>query len=257
MRRYLIAANWKMNKDLENGSSLLTNVKQSIESKNILSKVDVVLCPPFILLEQAKTILNASSISLGAQNIHYQSDGAYTGEISGSMLRSVGCNYVIVGHSERRTYFGETDSIINKKALRALEYHLRPIICVGETLVQRESAATMIVIESQVRGVLEGLEHNQMKNIVIAYEPVWAIGTGRNATPEQAQEVHRCIRNLVSKLYNNEIAQSLLIQYGGSMKADNAHELLKQPDVDGGLIGGASLVAEQFVGILEAAYLLS
>ncbi len=257
MRRYVVAANWKMNKDISSGVVLADEVKRKIEAKNLTAKVDVVLCPPFILLDKIRSLIEDSFIGLGAQNMYHQNDGAYTGEISASMLRSLGCTHVILGHSERRTFFGETDAFINKKVHKALENNLIPIICVGETLEQREAGITFSVVEKQIKRVLEALSYDQMQKIIIAYEPVWAIGTGLNATPGQAQEVHHFIRDLVTTLYDSTITEKLPIQYGGSLKAENANEIFAQPDVDGGLIGGASLVADQFVKIIEAAYQLS
>lgn len=257
MRRYVVAANWKMNKDISSGVVLADEVKKKIEAKNLAEKVDVVLCPPFILLDKIRSLIEDSFIGLGAQNMYHQNNGAYTGEISASMLRTLSCTHVILGHSERRTFFGETDSFINKKVHKALENYLVPIICVGETLEQRNAGITFSVVENQMKGVLEGLSYNQMLRVVIAYEPVWAIGTGLNATPGQAQEVHHFIRKLVTTLYDSIITEKLPIQYGGSLKAENAKEIFSQPDVDGGLVGGASLVADQFVAIVEAAYQLS
>ena len=253
MRHYVIAANWKMNKDASNGSQLASQVRSEIASRTMHPHVQVVLCPPFLLMDRIKSALEGSTIALGAQNMHFENDGAFTGEISGSMLRSFGCSHVILGHSERRQYFGETDTLINKKIQKALAVGLHPIVCVGETLAERESGVTERIVNTQVRGVLENVTSDGLKNLIIAYEPVWAIGTGRNATPAQAQEVHAFIRSLVAELYSPAEAKALIIQYGGSMKAENAKELLAQPDVDGGLIGGASLVEEQFMSIVDAA----
>ncbi len=256
-RRFVIAANWKMNKTPASGEALIAILSAQAEAKRFAESVDVILCPPFILLDRASALLKDSPLALGAQNMHFENDGAYTGEISGAMLAAVGCRYVILGHSERRTWFGETDAVVNRKARKALECGLRPIICVGETLAERESDETFAVVERQTRGVLAALSIDDISRVIIAYEPVWAIGTGRNATPPQAQEVHSFIRGIVAELYGAEAAERLPIQYGGSMKPDNARELLAQKDVDGGLIGGASLVAEQFIAIVEAAALLS
>lgn len=256
MRPYVIAANWKMNKDIDSGINLVQDVRKLIEEKDPPSNVKTILCPPFILLEKTQKILAGSSIALGAQNMHFENDGAYTGEISGTMLKSVGCKHVILGHSERRTYFDETDAIINKKVHKALEVGLDPIVCVGETLDQREAGVTTVVVEAQVRSVLADVTEDNLNRIIMAYEPVWAIGTGRNAAPGQAQEVHAFIRNLIEKMYSAAAAKNFIIQYGGSMKTENAGEILAQPDVDGGLIGGASLAARQFAGIIEAAVML-
>lgn len=253
MRPTIIAGNWKMNTDLASGPALIGAVKDQVLAAGYADRVGVILCPPFLLLDTARMLLKNSPIGLGAQNLHYEQDGAFTGEISATMLTSAGCTHVIVGHSERRQFFGETDAIVNRKVHQALAHGLRPIVCVGETLDQREQGMTEAVVDSQVRGVLAGVPGERLSDLIIAYEPVWAIGTGRTATPEQAQEVHARIRALVATLYDGNRAESLVIQYGGSMKPDNAAELLRQPDVDGGLIGGASLKADQFLAIVRHA----
>jgi triosephosphate isomerase (TIM) len=196
-------------------------------------------------------LIEGSVIKLGAQNMHFEDKGAFTGEISASMLNSVGCEYVILGHSERRTIFNENDEMINLKIKKAIEKGLKPIFCIGETLDEREKGITKDVVKRQVEKGLQGVSSNEMKNIMIAYEPVWAIGTGKTATPEQAQEVHEFIRSLVNQIFSKSISESLVIQYGGSVKPENATELLSQKDIDGALVGGACLKAESFLGIIE------
>jgi triosephosphate isomerase (TIM) len=250
MRKKVIAGNWKMNKDLNEAISFVKDLKNS--SSQFPDDVDVIICPPFIALAAISEIIKDSKIYLGAQNMHFADEGAYTGEISPKMLKSVGCKYVILGHSERRTYFHETDELINKKVKKALETELNPILCIGETLQEREQGITNQVVEKQLRGALANLSAEQISKIIIAYEPVWAIGTGKNATDEQAEEVHAFIRSLVKTLSNDKVAEGMIIQYGGSMKPDNAAGLLKQSDIDGGLIGGACLKVDPFLGIIKA-----
>ncbi|MDH7516310.1 MAG: triose-phosphate isomerase [Bacteroidota bacterium] len=253
MRTRLIAGNWKMNMDRHSGAVLLNELKGILTPDRIGQSVSVVVCPPFPLLGLAGDILGSTPLSIGAQNMHHEKGGAYTGEISADMLVSFGCRYVIVGHSERRRYFHETDEIVNRKALRALGSGLTPIICIGETLEEREAGSTMDIIERQVSGVLEGFDRAMLDRVILAYEPVWAIGTGKNATPAQAQEVHRFVRDLLDERYSPEAGEGVTILYGGSMKAENAYDLLSEPDIDGGLVGGASLDARQFTGIVDAA----
>lgn len=250
MRKMIIAGNWKMNKDIKETLDFLLPLKNNLIGQNL--NVEVVVCPPFTSLFIASDILKETNVKIGAQNMFYEVEGAYTGEVSPKMLRSVKCEYVILGHSERRRYFGETDEIVNKKVKKAIEFDLKPIICVGETLEERENGETFKVLERQVKGVLDGLTGEQMRNVVIAYEPVWAIGSGRNATPEQAQEAQRFIRELVAGLFDAGIAQNLTIQYGGSVTPENAYLLLSQPDVDGALVGGASLKVDLFLKIIRA-----
>lgn len=250
MRRKVVAGNWKMNMNLSGTIELISAIKNELSKSD--SKSEVIVCPPFTSLETAVTVVKGSSIKVGAQNMHYESDGAFTGEISADMLKSVGCEYVILGHSERRTLFGESDEMINKKVKKALSSGLKPIFCVGETLEERESNLTEKVVEKQVKNGLSGISESELSELIIAYEPVWAIGTGKTASPEQAQEVHKFIRNLISKLYSNNLADNLVIQYGGSVKPDNAEELFSQPDIDGGLIGGASLKADSFISIVNS-----
>jgi triosephosphate isomerase len=249
MRNRIIAGNWKMNKTLDEALDLVKSLSAILTGK---IDTEVVVCPPFIDLHAVRGLVDGTPVRLGAQNMHWEEKGAYTGEISAAMLKSVGCEYVILGHSERRQYFGETDLTVNKKIGRALETGLKPIVCVGELLDERKADQTETVVEKQVRGAFDGLTADQLTEVVIAYEPVWAIGTGEVATPEQAQDVHSFIRRLLSAMYDENLAQHVRIQYGGSMKPANAADLLAQPDIDGGLIGGASLDAQSFVGIINA-----
>ena len=249
-RKTVIAGNWKMNKTLSETRAYAE------ELKAILPKgkwCDVVLCVPFVNIPAAIRLFKDCRVSIGAQNCHYEATGAYTGEVSAEMLKEVGVKYVIIGHSERRQYFNETDATVNKKVHAALEVGLRPIVCVGESLEQREMGVTMDLIAYQVKCALSGVSADKVRHVVIAYEPLWAIGTGKTATAEQAGEVCEAIRTVIRKLYGARVARSVTIQYGGSMNPGNAAELLAQPDVDGGLIGGASLKPDQFVDIINAA----
>ena len=250
MRKTVIAGNWKMYKDLKETEELLQGVKAQAASAP--SFVTVIVCPPFTSLQLAGTLLRGSAVKLGAQNMSEHDEGAFTGEISWKMLKSTGCEYVILGHSERRQYYGETDAKINLKAKKALASGLLPIICVGETLKEREGGITEQVVSTQVKGVLDGISASDMERVIVAYEPVWAIGTGKVATPAQAQEVHAQIRGLVAKLYSQSVSDKIVIQYGGSVKPDNAAELLAQPDIDGALVGGACLKADSFAGIFKS-----
>lgn len=251
MRKTVIAGNWKMNNDIKESEKLIVELKNLLQ--NVKPKCDVIVCPPFTSLSEASKLISGSMIKLGAQNMHFEESGAYTGEVSASMLKSVGCEYVILGHSERRNIFGETDIVINKKIKKALSAELKPIFCVGELLEERENGTTNDVVKRQVLKGLEGISADDMKNIIIAYEPVWAIGTGKTATPAQAQEVHEFIRDLIEIEYSLEIANDITIQYGGSVKPDNAKELLSQKDIDGALVGGACLKADSFMGIIKGA----
>ena len=249
-RKKLIAGNWKMNKTSADGVALVRDIVAAVGKQ---SDVEVVVCPPFTGLESAGKALEGSNVKLGAQNMHFEASGAFTGEISAPMLRAIFATHVILGHSERRTIFGETDEIVNKKVLAALKNQLRPIFCVGETLAERESGSTLKVVQTQLERGLDGVSKELAASVVIAYEPVWAIGTGKVATTEQAQEVHAFIRGLLTNLFTESVAQKLRILYGGSMKPSNAPELLSQKDIDGGLIGGASLEARSFVELVSAA----
>ena len=250
IRRKLIAGNWKMNKTASDAVSLAAEIAAGVGSR---SDVDVVVCPPFTSLESVGKAIDGSLIKLGAQNMHHEASGAYTGEISAQMLRAIFATYVILGHSERRSLFGETDEFINKKVLASLKNQLRPILCVGETLAEREAGTTLKIVQGQLERCLEGVGKDQAPTLIVAYEPIWAIGTGKVATSEQAQEVHGFIRGLLGKLFGEPIAQKVRILYGGSMKPSNAAELLAQNDIDGGLIGGASLEPRSFVELIRAA----
>lgn len=253
MRKKLIAGNWKMNKDIHETAVLVDALKtQLFNYSQSQLLIDVLICPPFTSLVVAKTLTKDCPIIVGAQNMSQQEEGAYTGEVSAKMLTAIGCEYVILGHSERRQYFKESNELINAKAKQALKHGLTPIICVGETLEEREAGVTEEIIKTQVKGVLQELSSEQVEKVVIAYEPVWAIGTGKTATTEQANQVHKFIRKLVGQLYSWAVADKLIIQYGGSMNDKNAFELLSQSDIDGGLIGGASLKADAFMTIIQA-----
>ena len=249
-RKKLIAGNWKMNKTSADAVSLARDIVAAVGSA---PEVEVVICPPFTALEGVAKVIDGSLIKLGAQNMHYEASGAFTGEISAPMLRALFTTHVILGHSERRSLFGETDELVNKKVLAAFKNQLRPILCVGESLAERESGSTLKVVQTQTERGIEGVSKEQAVALVVAYEPVWAIGTGKVATTEQAQEVHAFIRGLLTKHFGEAVAQKVRILYGGSMKPANAPELLAQKDIDGGLIGGASLEARSFVELVKAA----
>ncbi len=253
-RKYLIAGNWKMNLNSAEGAELAKDVVSLVGAQ---TDVSVCVCPTFTTLEAVSNVVNDSNVSLGAQNMHFEASGAYTGEISAEMLRHLFCKFVILGHSERREYFGETDAIVNKKTLAALAANLKPIVCIGETLEEREAGKVNEVIKTQLEGALVGLTADAADALVIAYEPVWAIGTGKTATPEMAEEVHAEIRSLLSGLIGAAAADKVRILYGGSMKPENADELLAQPNIDGGLIGGAALKANSFAALVESAQKLS
>ncbi|HEY1763845.1 MAG TPA: triose-phosphate isomerase [Opitutaceae bacterium] len=249
-RKKLIAGNWKMNKTSSDAASLAHDIVVAVGTQSV---VEIVVCPPFTALEGVARTIDGSLVKLGAQNMHFEASGAFTGEISAPMLRALFATHVILGHSERRVLFGETDELVNKKVLAALKHQLRPILCVGESLAEREAGLTLKVVQTQTERSLEGVSREQAASLVIAYEPVWAIGTGKVATAAQAQEVHGFIRGLLDKLFGEPAAQRIRILYGGSMKAANAAELLGQKDVDGGLIGGASLETRSFVELVNAA----
>jgi triosephosphate isomerase len=250
IRKKLIAGNWKMNKVSADGAAL---AREIVAGAGHYSNVDIVVCPPFTALESVAAAIDGSLVKLGAQNMHFEASGAFTGEVSAPMIRALFGTHVILGHSERRTLFGETDELVNKKVLAALKNQLRPILCVGESLAEREAGSTLKVVQAQTEGSLDGVSKDQAQGLVIAYEPVWAIGTGKVATVEQAQEVHAFIRELLTKLFGEPAAQRTRILYGGSMKPANAPELLTQRDIDGGLIGGASLEARSFIELVKAA----
>ena len=256
MRRFLIAGNWKMNCGPKETSTLLQDIKDIIEE--MPDAVDGLVCPPTISLTTASVELqDFGGLELGAQNVHSEDNGAFTGEVSTEMLREVNCEYVILGHSERRQYFGETDKTVNAKVNKALNDEIKPVICVGESLEQRKANEHKLRVKKQVQAALIGVEDEDASSLVIAYEPIWAIGTGETATPDQAQEMHKMIREEVADLYSDDTANQVRILYGGSMKPHNAEELLEQPDVDGGLIGGASLKADSFTDIIHIADELS
>ncbi|MFC1497573.1 triose-phosphate isomerase [Verrucomicrobiota bacterium] len=248
-RKKIVAGNWKMNKGIAEAESLASDVNRELAD---CREVDIVLCPPFTALKAVGGQLSDTHIKLGAQNMHWESDGAYTGEISAGMLRDLYCHYVILGHSERRAYFHETDKIVNHKVKAALEGNILPIMCVGETLKEREAGQQQEIVKTQIEASLADLT-DQLEKIIVAYEPVWAIGTGKTASPEQAQEMHACIRGVLAGMSDKDTADSVRIQYGGSVKPSNAVELFSQPDIDGGLIGGAALDARSFVEIIQAA----
>lgn len=248
-RKLFIAGNWKMNTSSQESSALAAALVEKIGS---IDSVDLGVAPPFVHLARVGKALAGVNIALGAQNMFYESNGAFTGEISGSMLKDVGVSFVILGHSERRHVIGETDELVNRKVLRALADGLHVILAVGELLEQRQAGETLDVVTRQVKIGLEGVDATAMADVTIAYEPVWAIGTGMTATPDQAQEVHAMIRKLLGKMCGPEVGEATRIQYGGSVRPDNAAELLALPDVDGALVGGASLKAEAFTGIVEA-----
>ena len=248
-RKAVIAGNWKMNKTATEAAALIDELIPAVKD----ASCEVVICTPYTDLVTAVAKTKGTNIHVGAENVHFEKSGAYTGEISADMLVDLGVEYVIVGHSERRQYFAETDQTVNKRALAALNAGLKAIICVGESLQQREEGVTEELVRMQTKIALRDVTAEQMANVIIAYEPVWAIGTGRTATADQAEEVCAAIRKVVGELYGEDAAKALTVQYGGSMNAGNAAELLSKPDVDGGLIGGASLKADQFAVIVKAA----
>ena len=248
MRRVIIAGNWKMNKNISESIDLANGIQRSVYD---VDSVEIVVCPPYTSLSDVREVIASTNVKLGAQDVYWEAEGAFTGEVSCGMLKSVGCEYVIIGHSERRQFFGETNETVNKKAKAALKNGLKPIVCVGEKLEERNAGKAFQVVKDHVENSLSGISSQDMLNVVIAYEPVWAIGTGVNATKEQAQEIHKYIRELIAKMFDSEVAKSIRIQYGGSVKPDNIAELISQPDVDGALVGGASLKADSFVAIVK------
>ncbi len=248
-RKYIIAGNWKMNKTPSETKALLSEM---VAKNNGKTACEVVLCVPAIDIPAAIEATAGSTVKVGAQNVHFKDSGAYTGEISAQMLSEMGVEYVIIGHSERRQYFGETDETVNLRTAQALKNGLKAIVCVGETLAERKDDITFEVIGIQVKRAFKGITAEEMANVVIAYEPVWAIGTGETATNEQAEEVCMFIRGLIAELYNTDVANDITVQYGGSMNAKNAAELLAMDNIDGGLIGGASLKAEDFTVIVDS-----
>ena len=250
MRSIMIAGNWKMYKSNSEAKELVEGL---INNTKEIVKTKMIVCPPYTALALASDLAKGSGIQVGAQNMYWEEQGAFTGEISTEMIKSTGATFVIIGHSERRQFFGETDETVNKKLIAALQSELNPIVCIGESLEERESGVTNDVVGNQVEKALSGIDSESMKKIILAYEPIWAIGTGKTATPQQAQDVHKFIRSVLVKLYNNEVADEIVIQYGGSVKPDNASELLSQPDIDGALVGGACLKADSFSAIINAA----
>ena len=252
MRKPFVAGNWKMNTDSHTSVELVERIASgSVETAG--QSVTVAVCPPFVYLQAVAKTLKSSGIAVGAQDIYFEHKGAFTGEISASMLKDVGCLYCLCGHSERRHVIGETDELINKKVAAAITGGLLPILCVGELLQEREASQTNEVVTRQVKEGLAGLSAEKLEAVTIAYEPVWAIGTGLTATPEQAQEVHEFIRKLLGQLYDEKIAEEIRILYGGSVKPSNAAELMGQKDIDGSLVGGASLKTDDFIAIIQAA----
>ena len=247
-RKILIAGNWKMNKTATEAVELAKPIIEAIGNQN---NIDVLMCPTFTSIPAVSALIGNSTVKLGAQNVSDKASGAYTGEISAAMLRDLHVSHVILGHSERRSYYGETDAFINKKVLTCLESNLVPVLCVGETLEEREAGKVEEVIKTQLVGGLADVPADKAENIVIAYEPVWAIGTGKTATPEQAQEVHAFVRKMLAEILG-PVADKIRILYGGSMKPSKADELLAKPDIDGGLIGGAALVASDFLALVES-----
>jgi triosephosphate isomerase len=250
MRKQYIAGNWKMNLTLDEARGIARKLCDVIADAET---VDIGVFPPFVYLKDVCDILSDSKIFVGAQNMNMEERGAFTGEVSGGMLRDIGCTHVIIGHSERRTIYQESDSIINSKLKAALLNNLQPILCVGESQEERDADKTREVVEEQLSGGLLGLKPEQLKELTIAYEPVWAIGTGKTATPEQANEVHAFIRNTLKSKYGDDTAQNIRIQYGGSVNAENAKDLLGQPEIDGALVGGASLDSNSFLDIVSEA----
>ena len=252
MRKNIVAGNWKMNKSFDEADDLVNGIMELLEKKELGKNTLMILCPPFPYLEMVSDYSNDSYFMVGAQNVNDNEKGAYTGEVSAEMLSSMDIEYCIVGHSERRAYYGETDAMIAKKVDQLLKHEIRPIVCCGEVLEEREAGKQFDVVKRQITEGLFHLSAEQFKELVIAYEPVWAIGTGKTATPEQAQEIHAFIRKTIADKYGKEMADEISILYGGSCKPSNAKELFANPDVDGGLIGGAALQAEDFVNIALA-----
>lgn len=251
MRKNIVAGNWKMHMNLSETIQLISEIKKKVEDLD--TNCGVIICPPFTSLDAAAAMIKDSRIKLGAQNMHYENKGAFTGEVSADMLMSVGCEFVILGHSERRTIFKESDELINKKIHAAISAGLTPIFCIGETLDERKKGITFDVVKRQMNIGLENVSSENAERMIIAYEPVWAIGTGKTASPQQAEEVHAYLRNLLTEIYDSNTANEITIQYGGSVKPDNANELFSQQNIDGGLIGGACLKADSFVDIISAA----
>jgi triosephosphate isomerase (TIM) len=248
MRKPIIAGNWKMYKTLKEGEELVNSLKRDLYD---IDTTDIVVCPPYTLLSYLADMLESSNIFLGAQDLHWEAEGAFTGEVSAKMLKDAGCGYVIIGHSERRQFFSETNETVNKKLFAALKNELTPIVCVGENLNQREKGLTFDIIREHLEEGLKNLNTDEAEKIIIAYEPVWAIGTGKVASPEQAQEVHKYIRDWLTQKYGEKAAESIRLQYGGSVKPENISGLISKEDIDGALVGGASLDAKSFSAIVR------
>ena len=253
MRKPFVAGNWKMNTDSSSSVELAERIASGALEAAASGSVTVALCPPFVYLQSVATALGASNVGIGAQDVYYEANGAFTGEISTSMLKNIGCTYCLCGHSERRHVIGENDELVNKKLIAAIAGGLLPILCVGELLAEREASQTNAVVTQHLEKGLNNLSTEKISAITIAYEPVWAIGTGLTATPQQAQEVHDFIRKLLARMYDEKLAEGIRILYGGSVKPDNAAELMSQTDIDGVLVGGASLKADDFLAIIQAA----
>jgi len=247
LRKPIIAGNWKMNNTISSGKELILGIIKGIENKT----VEAVICVPFTNLESSVDLTKDTEVKVGAQNMHWLDNGAYTGEISPLMLKELNVDYVIIGHSERRQYFNETDETVNLKVKSALSNNINPIVCVGETLQQREEKIHIELVQNQVRKAFEGIENNEVSKVVIAYEPIWAIGTGVTASSEQAEEMCKLIRDTIKSIYNENISDEIRIQYGGSVKPDNIKELMNKENIDGALVGGASLKAEDFLKLLN------
>ena len=246
MRNPIIAGNWKMHKTIAEGVQFIDEIKENIANTD----VEIVVCAPFTLLQSLKEASKGTSIKIGAQNMHFEEKGAFTGEVSAQMLKEIGMDYVIIGHSERRQYFNETDETVNKKVLKALEYGINPILCCGETLEQREADETKDICKTQIVKGLENVDKEQLSNVVIAYEPIWAIGTGKTATSKEANDVIAYIREVIREVYG-DLANEVRIQYGGSVKPSNISEIMGQSDIDGALVGGASLASKDYLGLLN------
>jgi triosephosphate isomerase len=252
MRKTIIAGNWKMYKTISQAIELANGLKRELYELEAAA-IDIVLCPAFTALGEVSEVILNSNLQLGGQDVYWREEGAFTGEVSSLMLKDAGCTYVIIGHSERRQYFAETDQSVNKKIRPALVCGLIPIVCVGETLEEREASLTLKVLDGQVDKCLQGLSSDEVARLVIAYEPVWAIGTGKTASAAQAQEAHQHIRAILARMHSKELAGEIRIQYGGSVKPENINELMQQPDIDGALVGGASLNVDSFSSIVKKA----
>jgi len=249
-RKVIIAGNWKMNKTGAEGVAFIEEFAEQVAD---VKDVEIVVCPTFTALEQVVQAAAGSNVKVGAQNIHWAENGAFTGEISAEMLKETGVEYVIIGHSERRQYFGETDETVNRRLVAALKAELIPMVCIGELLEERESGNTENVLKTQIVGAFKDISSDDMEKIVVAYEPVWAIGTGKTATPEMAEETHSFVRSVIAELFTSDVAEKVRIQYGGSMKAGNSAELISQKNIDGGLVGGAALQADSFAQLIKNA----